>query len=164
MTREESSTHDSFICIGLVDTRITNYYHSGDSHAEQMKNQITNDEKLIAVTPTIFHILVVLSGGDRHGYAILREVEEIAEGRSKLGPTTLYRSIRTMLEGNLIQELDERPDPELDDERRRYYRLTDLGAKLLRHEVSRLENLLKVVRKNSVLIENRSISAWGQES
>jgi len=123
-----------------------------------MKNQNTNDDRSITLTPTIFHILVVLSGGDRHGYAILREVEEIAEGKAKLGPTTLYRSIKTMLDGKLIQELDERPDPELDDERRRYYRLTDLGAKALSDEVSRLESLLKVVRKNSILIDNRRIA------
>ena len=126
-----------------------------------MKKQIENEERPITLTPTIFHILVVLSGGDRHGYAILREVEEIAEGRSKLGPTTLYRSIKTMLDGKLIQELDERPDPELDDERRRYYRLTNFGAKVLSDEVSRLESLLKVARKNSALIGNHRILIWG---
>lgn len=123
-----------------------------------MKDQITNDDRSIKLTPTIFHILVVLSGGDRHGYAILREVEEIAESKAKLGPTTLYRSIRTMLDGKLIKELDERPDPELDDERRRYYRLTDFGAKVLSDEVGRLESLLKVVRKNNILVDNRRIA------
>ncbi|MGH9948651.1 MAG: PadR family transcriptional regulator, partial [Pyrinomonadaceae bacterium] len=70
---------------------------------------------------------------------------------------TLYRSIRTMLDGDLIEELDERPDPELDDQRRRYYRLTGLGAKVLSDEVKRLESLLKVVRKSSVLTGNRLI-------
>lgn len=119
-----------------------------------MKNQIAKHEKPITITPTIFHILVVLSGGERHGYAILREVEELAEGRSKLGATTLYRSIRAMLDAELIRELDERPDPDMDDERRRYYRLTDIGAKVLSEEVGRLEGLLRVVKKNGPPIEN----------
>lgn len=120
-----------------------------------MRNKITNEEKSITLTPTIFHILVVLSGGERHGYAILREVREIAEGKSSLGPTTLYRSIRTMLDGRLIEELDERPDPESNDERRRYYRLTDFGAKVLSDEVERLESLVKVARRKNILTGNR---------
>jgi DNA-binding PadR family transcriptional regulator len=117
-----------------------------------MKNKITNEETSITLTPTIFHILVVLSGGERHGYAILREVKEIAEGKSNLGPTTLYRSIRTMLDGKLIEELGERPDPESSDERRRYYRLTDFGSKVLNDEVARLESLVKVARRKNALI------------
>lgn len=125
-----------------------------------MKNKITNEEKSITLTPTIFHILVVLSGGERHGYAILREVQEIAEGNSSLGPTTLYRSIRTMLDGKLIEESDERPDPASNDERRRYYRLTDLGIKVLSDEVERLESLVKVARQKNVLIGNRRVAVW----
>lgn len=127
-----------------------------------MKDRIDNDQPSVALTPTIFHILVVLSGGDRHGYAILREVEEIAESGSRLGPTTLYRSIRTMLEANLIEELDERPDPAIDDERRRYYRLTGLGAKRLKDEAARLENLLRVVKRNNVLIEGHRVALGGR--
>ncbi len=119
-----------------------------------MRNKITNEEKSITLTPTIFHILVVLSGGERHGYAILREVKEISEGKSNLGPTTLYRSIRTMLDGRLIEELGERPDPESNDERRRYYRLTDFGSKVLNDEVARLEGLVEVARRKNALIEN----------
>ena len=127
-----------------------------------MRNKITNDEKSITLTPTIFHILVVLSGGERHGYAILREVKEIAEGESSLGPTTLYRSIRTMLDAKLIDELDERPDPESNDERRRYYRLTGFGAKVLSDEVERLESLVKVARSKNILTGNRRIAASGK--
>lgn len=125
-----------------------------------MKNKITNEEKSITLTPTIFHILVVLSGGERHGYAILREVKEIIEGKSSLGPTTLYRSIRTMLDGKLIEELDERPDPDSNDERRRYYRLTDLGVKVLSDEVDRLESLVEIARRKNVLIGNRRVAMW----
>ena len=119
-----------------------------------MRNKITNEEKSITLTPTIFHILVVLSGGERHGYAILREVKEISEGKSNLGPTTLYRSIRTMLDGKLIEELGERSDPESNDERRRYYRLTDFGSKVLNDEVARLESLVEVARRKSALTGN----------
>jgi DNA-binding PadR family transcriptional regulator len=120
-----------------------------------MKNKITNQEKSITLTPTIFHILVVLSGGERHGYAILREVKEIAEGKSNLGPTTLYRSIRTMLDGKLIEESDERPDDTAsNDERRRYYRLTEFGSKVLNDEVARLESLVEIARRKNTLTAN----------
>jgi DNA-binding PadR family transcriptional regulator len=125
-----------------------------------MRNKITNEEKSITLTPTIFHILIVLSGGELHGYAILREVKEISEGKSSLGPTTLYRSIRTMLDGKLIEELEERADPESNDERRRYYRLTDLGIKALSNEVARLESLVEVARQKNVLIGNRRVAVW----
>ncbi|MGH9947022.1 MAG: PadR family transcriptional regulator [Pyrinomonadaceae bacterium] len=120
-----------------------------------MKSKISNEDKSFSLTPTVFNILVVLSGGERHGYAILREVEEIAKGKSRLGPTTLYRSIRTMLESGLIEELGERPDPQMDDERRRYYRLTGFGSRVLNEEVEKLEGLLKVARGNSILSGNR---------
>jgi len=129
-----------------------------------MKNKITNEEKSITLTPTVFHILVVLSGGERHGYAILREVKEIADGKSSIGPTTLYRSIRTMLDGRLIEELDERPDPASNDERRRYYRLTDLGIKVLTNEVERLESLVKIARQKNVLIGNRRVAVWEKQA
>src|SRR6185437_1305953 len=79
------------------------------------------------LTPAVFHIMLALADGERHGYSILREVERYTEGRLKLGPTTLYRSIRQMLAAGYIEESEARPDPDLDDERRRYYRLTDAG-------------------------------------
>lgn len=123
-----------------------------------MKNKITSEDKPITLTPTIFHILIVLSGGERHGYAILREVKEIADGQLSLGPTTLYRSIRTMLDGNLIEESDERPDPTSSDERRRYYRLTDFGVKVLSSEIERLESLVQIARRKNVLIGDRRIA------
>ena len=119
---------------------------------------MTRKQESLSLTPAMFNILVVLSGGDRHGYAILREVAEMNEGRSSLGPTSLYRTIRTMLESGWIKELDESPVSENDDERRRYYRLTQTGIKVLRDEVSRLESLLKVVksqRPNLLSLEGR---------
>lgn len=124
-----------------------------------MKNKITNTKESITLTPTIFHILVVLAGGERHGYAILREVKEIVESSSILGPTTLYRSIRTMLNGGLIVESDERIDPGSNDERRRYYQLTDFGAKVLNNEVERLEGLVKMARGKNILSGSRRIAS-----
>lgn len=124
-----------------------------------MKGQTTNAKREVTLTPTIFNILVVLTGGERHGYAILREVEELAGGRAKLGATTLYRSIRAMLDAGLIDELGERPDPDADDERRRYYRLTDLGARVLSDEAARLETLLKVVKKNNLVMDAHRATA-----
>lgn len=98
------------------------------------------------MTPTMFNILVVLSGGEKHGYAILQEIAELNDGKSSFGPTSLYRTIRTMLEGGLIKELSKSRVSDNDDERRRYYRLTQSGIKILKEEVSRLEGLLKVVK------------------
>ena len=107
---------------------------------------MTSKKQNVSLTPAMFNILVVLSGGEKHGYAILREIAEMSEGRSRLGPTSLYRTIRTMLELGLIKELADSPGPENDDERRRYYRLTQTGIRTLKDEVSRLEVLLKVVK------------------
>jgi DNA-binding PadR family transcriptional regulator len=94
------------------------------------------------LTPAVFHILLALAGGERHGYAIMRVVAEDTGGTVRLGPGTLYRSIKQMLAAGLIEESDERPDPFLDDERRRYYRLTPLGEEVLQGEVTRLHRLV----------------------
>ncbi len=80
-------------------------------------------EGMLPLTPAVFHILLALADGERHGYSIMQEIAVQTGGALRIGPTTLYRSIKRMLEDGLIVEVDERPDPELDDERRRYYRL-----------------------------------------
>ena len=90
----------------------------------------TND--LTPLSPAIFHILLSLGEGERHGYAIKREISARTQGKLKLGPGVLYGSINKMLELGLIEESDERPDPHLDDERRRYYRITAYGRKAAR--------------------------------
>lgn len=116
-------------------------------------------KETVSLTPPMFNILVALSGGEKHGYAILRDIGEMNEGRSGLGPTSLYRSIRTMLEGGLIEELDKSSISNNDDERRRYYRLTQSGIKVLKDEVLRLEGLLNVVksqRPNLLTSEGRT--------
>src|SRR5262245_32629335 len=108
---------------------------------------MTVPEDLLPLQPAAFHILVALGDADRHGYAVMQEVGERTGGAFRLNPGTLYTSIRRLLEQGLIQELDERPDPEDDDERRRYYRLTPLGRAVARAETARLERMVAMARR-----------------
>ena len=94
-----------------------------------------------------FHILVALAGADRHGYAIMQDVAARTGGALKLNPGTLYTNIRRLLEQGLIAELEERPDPEEDDERRRYYRLTKAGRAAAKAETARLERMVAFARE-----------------
>ncbi|HME07267.1 MAG TPA: PadR family transcriptional regulator [Bryobacteraceae bacterium] len=95
-----------------------------------------------------FHILMALSDEDRHGYAVIQEVAARTNGELKLGAGTLYRSIQRMLEEGWIKEVNERPAPDLDDERRRYYRITPQGRAVARAEAKRLTNLVKLARES----------------
>jgi DNA-binding PadR family transcriptional regulator len=90
---------------------------------------------------------LALAEGERHGYSIMRQVAETAGGRVKMGPGTLYGTIKRLLRTKLVEKSDERPDPELDDERRVYYRLTDFGRRVLSAELSRYSKAIKVARK-----------------
>ena len=110
-----------------------------------------NPESWLPLTPAMFHILLALADRERHGYDIMREVDQRSEGKMRLGPGTLYGSIKRMLKDGFIEELDERPDPEFDDERRRYYRLTDFGYRLAVAEAQRLERLVKSARSKKLL-------------
>ena len=103
------------------------------------------------LTPAVFHILLALADGEKHGYAIMKDVESQTDGRVKMGPGTLYGSIKRMLAAGLIREVDERPDPELDDERRRYYRLTGVGQSVVSAESQRLEQAVNAARQKRVL-------------
>jgi DNA-binding PadR family transcriptional regulator len=96
--------------------------------------------------PAVFQILVALADQDRHGYAIMQDVAARTDGGMKLSPGTLYGSIKRMLDDGLIVELDERPDPDHDDERRRYYRLTRVGREVAQAEADRLTTLLRQAR------------------
>ncbi len=100
----------------------------------------------LPLQPAMFQILVALADQDRHGYAIMQDVASRTDGRMKLSPGTLYGSIKRMLEEGLIVELDERPDREQDDERRRYYRLTRFGRDVAQAEADRLATLLRQAR------------------
>lgn len=98
-----------------------------------------------------FQILVSLADCDRHGYSILLDIAQRTGDARSISPSTLYSSIRRLLEGGLIEELDERPDPDEDDERRRYYRLTLLGRRVAGLEACRLERLLRDARSSGLL-------------
>jgi len=108
-------------------------------------------DKFLPLTPAMFHILLALTDRERHGYHIMQEVEERTEGRVRLGPGTLYGSIKRMLAAGWIEETEERPDRDMDDERRRYYRLTDLGYRIATAEAERLERLVKSARVKKLL-------------
>jgi len=107
-------------------------------------------ETHLPLTPTVFHILLALADKERHGYGIIKEVETRTEGRVRLMAGTLYGAIKRLLERGIISETDERPDPELDDERRRYYRLTDFGQRVLTAEVLRLEEQVRQAREKQL--------------
>jgi DNA-binding PadR family transcriptional regulator len=107
-------------------------------------------EDLLPLLPAAFHILLALADEDRHGYAIIQEVSARTNGDVRLSAGTLYRSIQRMLEQGVILETSERPAPELDDERRRYYRITPFGRAVARAEVQRLSHLVKLARASGL--------------
>jgi len=107
--------------------------------------------KLDPLPSAAFHILLALAGEDLHGYAIMRQVEQQTRGRVRLGPGTLYGSLRTLVEASLIEEIDDNSGPEDSSERRRYYRLTSAGLRLVRSEVEGLAQTLRVARTKRIL-------------
>jgi DNA-binding PadR family transcriptional regulator len=116
------------------------------------ENHMSHDPQAsIPLTAAMFQILLALADGDRHGYAIMQEVAARTGGRVRLGPGTLYRSIKRMLEEGLIEESGGRPAPEEDDERRIYYRLTKLGHRVASAEAETLAKLVRVARAKKLL-------------
>ena len=105
-----------------------------------------NPSDLLPLPVSQLHILMTLATGDKHGYAIMKDIQSFTDGAVTMGPGTLYGAVKQMLKVGLIEESDERPDPELDDQRRRYYRLTDLGGRALDSEVARMEQLACAAR------------------
>jgi DNA-binding PadR family transcriptional regulator len=103
------------------------------------------------LSPPEFQILLALADGEKHGYAIMQEVHARTAGRTRLGPGTLYGAIKRMLRGALIEETEERPDPQLDDQRRRYYRLTDAGRHLAVAEAERMAELVRTACDKQLL-------------
>ena len=103
------------------------------------------------LTPAVFHILLALADRDRHGYGIMLEVAERTNEQVRMGPGTLYGTLKRMLEGGLIEECGERTDPDLSDERRRYYRITRQGRRAAAAEAERLQSLVRIARAKSVL-------------
>lgn len=108
-----------------------------------MTKDSPDPESLLPLSQPVFHILLALADQERHGYGIMQEVQYRTEGQIHLAPGTLYGAIKRLLKQKLIEETDERPDPELNDERRRYYRLTEFGQRVLAAEVARLTRMVE---------------------
>ena len=117
------------------------------SHLEHFKQ---SPQEFLPLTPAVFHILLALADGEKHGYAIMQEIETNTRASVKMGPGTLYGSIKRMLAAGLIKESDERPDPSMDDQRRRYYRLTGLGGSVLEAETRRLASLVALAQAKKI--------------
>jgi DNA-binding PadR family transcriptional regulator len=116
-----------------------------------MSEGVREPRDLLPLTPAVLNILLALADEERHGYGIMREVEARTGGGTRLGPGTLYGSIKRMLADGLIEESDERPEPELDDQRRRYYRITDFGRGVAGAEAERLQDLVNTARARKLL-------------
>lgn len=102
------------------------------------------------LTPAVFHILLALSNGERHGYGIMKQVEADSQGKVSMGPGTLYGSLKRMLDAGLVKESDKRVDPEMDDERRIYYQITGAGAEALAAELERYQRIVTIARKRKL--------------
>jgi DNA-binding PadR family transcriptional regulator len=109
-------------------------------------------QRFIPLKTHWFHILLSLAGGEQHGYGIMQDVLDRTTGKVRLWPATLYGSIKRLIEAELIEESDERPAPELDDARRRYYRLTRLGRRVLDAECERLQELVRAIRVKQAMV------------
>lgn len=116
-----------------------------------MNSDTQNLDKVLPLTPAVFHILLALADGERHGYGIMQEIRARTTGTFRIGPGTLYGSIKRMLADGLISVADERPDPSLDDERRRYYRLTGFGQQVAAAEAQRLARLVEMAHAKHFL-------------
>jgi DNA-binding PadR family transcriptional regulator len=102
------------------------------------------------LTPAVLHILIALSTQERHGYGIMKEVEADSQGKVKMGPGTLYGSIGRMIEAGLIRESDKKVDPEMDDERRVYYKITAAGRTALAEELARYREVVAVAKQKRI--------------
>ncbi len=122
-----------------------------------MGKEARGPEEYLPLTPAVLDIVLALGDDELHGYAIMREVRRRTGGKRRLAPGTLYRSLRQMQERGLVAEFEERPD--LDDERRRYYRLTDLGRRVAVAEVERLESLVRAARSKGFAPSTRPSGA-----
>jgi len=125
-----------------------------------MKSTKSDPEAYVPLTAAEFQILLALAAGEQHGYAIMQQINEHTSSKMRIGPATLYRSIKRLLDNGLIEEMQERPDPTIHDERRRYYGITDLGLAVARMETKRLEETLQAAR--AVLPAAGSARAWAQ--
>lgn len=109
------------------------------------------------LTPAVFHILLALSNGERHGYGIMKQVESDSQGNVSMGAGTLYGSLKRMLDSGLVEESDKRVDPKMDDERRIYYRITDLGARALAAELERYKRIVTIAQERKLYPKTLSV-------
>jgi DNA-binding PadR family transcriptional regulator len=123
------------------------------------KARLPQPEGYLPLTPAVLDIMVALGDDELHGYAIMQEVRRRTAGKRRLAPGTLYRSLKQMEERGWVVEAEERPDPSLDDERRRYYRLTDLGRRVALAELERLEGLVGAARSKGFVPSPRPSGA-----
>lgn len=119
-------------------------------------------QSLLPLTPPVFHILLALADEERHGYGIMLDIARQTNATLQLGPGTLYGCLKRMLAAGLVAESDERPDPDLDDERRRYYRMTELGARAVRAEAQRLAAAVAAARAKRLLDRGKARLAEGE--
>lgn len=130
---------DAGLALVTLETRIPVILTSMTVRNEQM-------QKMLPLSLPVFHMLLSLTEGEGHGYALKREILQRTDKRVNLGSGALYGAINRMLEQDLIVESDERPDPHLDDECRRYYRITSLGRRVIQAEVARLRELVQLAQ------------------
>ena len=119
------------------------------------KVQKQDPNRLLPLPPTVFHILLALAGKELHGYGIMKEVSHGTENKLRLGPGTLYGAIKRLLQSGLIEQSNQRPDPNLNDARRIYYRLTDFGQRVLSAETQRMSQLVGMAKARRVPIRPR---------
>ena len=133
-----------------TDIAVDNIYTVAIVHA--MAYTTSDIDALLPLPPATFHILVALAKEDRHGYAVILDVEQRTGGELRLSAGTLYRSIQRMLEQGLIVETRDRPAPEFDDERRRYYRITPFGQAVAGAEAQRMSSLVRMARAQGLVL------------
>ncbi|MGI9642080.1 MAG: PadR family transcriptional regulator [Acidimicrobiia bacterium] len=112
-------------------------------------NNRHDPSKFVPLPPAALHIVLALNRGERHGYAIMSDVERLSDGVIKMGPGTLYGTIKKLLAQGIIEQCESRSDTELDDQRRKYYRLTGLGEAVSAAEIQRLANLVERTRRTA---------------
>jgi DNA-binding PadR family transcriptional regulator len=123
-----------------------------------MAKKQPDPESYLPLKPHWFHVLLSLADDEQHGYGIMQEVLDRTDGQVRLWPATLYGTLKRLIDEQLIEESDERPAPELDDARRRYYGLTTLGQKVLAAESARLEDLVRVIHSKRGLADRKAQS------
>jgi DNA-binding PadR family transcriptional regulator len=118
---------------------------------------MTTSNTIPPLTPAVFHILLALSSGERHGYGIMKQVEADTQGKVSMGNGTLYGSLKRMLDAGLVEESDKRVDPEMDDQRRIYYRLTGIGVKALEAELERYKRIVNLAQERKLYPKTASV-------